>query len=198
MHLHRVWFCHLKFRFGRCPQSLTVTGLCRNQPPIRNELFDPLSNITFRNVWTGSFPVRQTANRELLSNALGNRACVEQILSVRLAGFQNCVVDLLRLRFQPLTVFFVCQVRTFPIQPCLQSAKRICPIQKLLQRRNMIFLHDTAERGRMQIQRIFSVPHRITMAAVQRLFFDLPARVSEQLPRFCAECTLRCIVRPAL
>lgn len=78
MHLHRICvFCHFKLSFGRCPQSLTVTGLCSDQAPIGNELLNPLSNVAFRDVWARPFPVRQTADCELLSNALGNRTCVK-------------------------------------------------------------------------------------------------------------------------
>ena len=40
MHLHWICvFCHFKLCFGRCPQPLTVAGLCGNQPAISNELF---------------------------------------------------------------------------------------------------------------------------------------------------------------
>ena len=51
VHLHWICvFCHFKLRFGCCPQPLTVARLCGDQAPIRNELFDSLSNITFRDV----------------------------------------------------------------------------------------------------------------------------------------------------
>ena len=199
MHLHWICvFCHFKLCFGRCPQPLTVAGLCGNQPAISNKLFNPLSNITFRNVRTRSFPVRQAANCELPSDARGNWTCAEQVSPFCSAGFQNGVVDLLRLRFQSLTIFLIRQVKTFPIQPCLQGAKGICFIQKPLQRCNMIFLHNAAEHGRMQVQRVFPISHRVTMTAVQWHFFNLPACVAEQLPRVRAECKPCSIVRSAL
>lgn len=128
MHLHCVCvFCHSEFCFGRCPQSLPVTGLCYDQTAIGNKLFDPFPNITFRDVWTGPFPVLQAANRKLLSDTLGNRPRAKEILLFRLAGFQNGIVDPFGLFFQPLAVFFVCQVKTFPAQICTKKRNVFAP-----------------------------------------------------------------------
>ena len=127
MHLHRICvFCHFKLRFGRCPQTLTVTGLCCDQSPIGNKLFDAFSNVAFCNVRPGLFPIRQAADGKLPSNARGNWSCAEQVSPFRSAGFQNGVVNLFGLFFQPLAVFFVCQVKAFPAQVCTKNAERSC------------------------------------------------------------------------
>ena len=75
----------------------------------------------------------------------------EQVSPFRSAGFQDGVVDLFGLLFQPLAVFFVCQVKAFHAQVCTKNAERSRAGQKLLQLWNVIFLHDAAEHGRMQV-----------------------------------------------